>query len=461
MLATPVHVAMAALRTAHESLAACDLETLTHRELLGVLDELETLSCQLPAQWHRALARLQAETTPKELGAKNWKDVLRIRWRISATDANRRLAEAAVLGPRRALTGEPLAPVLAATAAAQARGAINGEHVDTLRDAMNRIPGFVDTATREEIERDLVRIAEGAGPKELGKAADTMLFLLDQDGPEHDDTERNRKRGLVAGPQGRDGMVAIKGDLTPEAWAIYEAIFAKWAAPGMCNPDDEQPCVSGTPSREQIDIDHRTLAQRQHDALVAIGRNALESGELGQHNGLPTSVIIRTTLQDLESRAGVGITGGGSLLPITDVIRLAGHANHWLAVFDKATGHALDLFRAKRVASPAQRIMLIGRDGGCTKPCCTVGAYGSQVHHAAKDWADGGNTNVDEMTLACGPDNRLVDTNGWTTRINTHNDVEWIPPQHLDTGQTRINYHHRPELLLHPPEPDENPDRGP
>ena len=56
-LATPVHVAMAALRTAHESLAVCDLETLNHRELLGVLDELETLSCQLPAQWHRALAR--------------------------------------------------------------------------------------------------------------------------------------------------------------------------------------------------------------------------------------------------------------------------------------------------------------------------------------------------------------------------------------------------------------------
>ncbi|MBY0290903.1 MAG: DUF222 domain-containing protein, partial [Mycobacteriaceae bacterium] len=112
MLATPVQVAMAALRSAHESLAACDLEMLTHRELLDVLDGLETLNCQLPTQWHRALARLQAETTPKELGAKNWKDVLRIRWRISATEANRRLAEAQVLGPRRALTGEPLAPVL-------------------------------------------------------------------------------------------------------------------------------------------------------------------------------------------------------------------------------------------------------------------------------------------------------------------------------------------------------------
>ena len=176
----------------------------------------------------------------------------------------------------------------------------------------------------------------------------------------------------------------------------------------MCNPADENPCVSGTPSQEQIDNDHRTLAQRQHDALVAVGRSVLESGELGQHNGLPTSIIIRTTLQDLESRAGVGVTGGGTVIPISDVIRLAAHANHYLAVFDRATGSALDLFRARRVASPAQRIMLIARDGGCTKPGCTVPAYGSQVHHAARDWADDGQTNVDELGLACGPDNRMV-----------------------------------------------------
>ena len=161
------------------------------------------------------------------------------------------------------------------------------------------------------------------------------------------------------------------------------------------------------------------------------------------------------------------------MLPIiNDVIRLAAHAHHWLAVFDQATGQALDLFRTKRVASPAQRIMLIAREGGCTKPCCTLGAYGAQVHHAIRDWADGGNTNVNDMALACGPDNRLIDNdNGWTTTINPHGDVEWTPPPpqldwgHLPLagdGQQRINYYHRPELLLRPPDDEEeNPERGP
>ncbi|MCV7298386.1 DUF222 domain-containing protein [Mycobacterium barrassiae] len=463
MLATPVQVALTALRDAHDTLAGCDLDSLTHRELLGVLDELETLTCQLPTQWHRALARLQTETTPKELGAKSWKEVLAIRWRITTSDAGRRLSAAAELGPRQALTGQPLAPVLPATAAAQAAGRINTEHVDKIRDAMGHLPTFVDTLTREQIEAHLVATATGVGPTELKKVADKLLFLLDQDGPEPDDKERARKRGLQIGPQHRDGTVSFQGTFTPEGWAIYEPILAKWSAPGMCNPDDDQPCLTATPTQDQIERDQRTLAQRRHDALLALGRHVLSSGDLGQHNGLPTSIIIRTTLQDLESRAGVGTTGGGTTLPITDVIRLAGRSHQWLAVFDGATGQALDLFRAKRSATAAQRIMLIGRDGGCTKPSCPIPAYGTQVHHARQDWADGGNTNVNDLALACGPDNRLVDKHGgWTTTINDHGDVEWIPPPDLDTGQTRINYYHRPELLLRPPENgDENPERGP
>ena len=76
-----------------------------------------------------------------------------------------------------------------------------------------------------------------------------------------------------------------------------------------------------------------------------------------------------------------------------------------------------------------------------------------------RDWADDGNTNVDEMALACGPDNRLVDAHGgYTTTINARGEVEWIPPPHLDTGQARINYYHRPDALLRPPD-DPEPQR--
>ncbi|UUO01450.1 DUF222 domain-containing protein [Mycolicibacterium novocastrense] len=191
--------------------------------------------------------------------------------------------------------------------------------------------------------------------------------------------------------------------------------------------------------------------------MIAVGRIALMSGELG------SAQRAAGLAHHPHHPARTGITGrgrhhrrAGTLMPIADVIRLAGHANHYLAVFDDATGSALDLFRAKRIATPAQRIMLIARDGGCTKPCCTVGAYGCQVHHVKADWSKGGNTNVDDLGLACGTDNRSVDEDGgWTTRMNERCEVEWLPPPGLDTGQARLNYYHRPERLLHPPEEHE------
>ena len=68
--------AIAAMRAAHDALAACDIDSLTPAELLAAGDALQTLTCQLPTQSHRVLARLQAEATPKEMGAKSWKDVL-------------------------------------------------------------------------------------------------------------------------------------------------------------------------------------------------------------------------------------------------------------------------------------------------------------------------------------------------------------------------------------------------
>ncbi len=83
MEAGPVQAAMAAMRAAHDALAALPVDALTAADLIAALDELETLTCQLPVQSHRMLTRLQVETTPKAMGAKSWRDVLAIRWRLS------------------------------------------------------------------------------------------------------------------------------------------------------------------------------------------------------------------------------------------------------------------------------------------------------------------------------------------------------------------------------------------
>jgi hypothetical protein len=195
------------------------------------------------------------------------------RW-VSKNEASRRVREAEDLAPRPATSGETLEPRLTHTAAAQARGEIGVEHVRIIRRFFERLPGFVSFDVREAAEAQLAEIACGLKPEELRVAADRLAALLDQDG-DLSDADRARRRFLLLGKQQCDGVSELRGLLDPEARAALEAVWAKLAAPGMCNPDDEAPCVDGEPSAEAVTADNRSTGQRQHDALTAMGRALL------------------------------------------------------------------------------------------------------------------------------------------------------------------------------------------
>ena len=286
-----------------------------HAERLAVL---QTLREDPPlAAGHRASADQSAQRTgrPGRIG----RETGRSAGRPAAHHPSRGITahyEAADLGERAALNGEALAPVLEATAAGQRNGDIGTGHVAVIRSFWHRLPDFVDIETRAKAEAQLARLAAEHRPDELARLADTLTDCLNPDG-DFTDTDRARRRGLTIGKQDLDGMSPISGYLTPEARATIDAVFAKLAAPGMCNSADDEPCVRGTPSQAAIQGDTRTAAQRNHDALLALTRHALASGDLGQHNGLPASIIVTTTLKELEKGAGRGLTGGGTLLPMS------------------------------------------------------------------------------------------------------------------------------------------------
>jgi hypothetical protein len=381
---------------AQAELAALDVSALSGGEALEIHKRLEIGHRRQPVINHKLIHQMQTQSTPAALGARTWPKVLAEALRISEDEARKRIKDAAVLGPRRALTGEPLAPVLPRLAAAQARGQVGVEHVRIIEKFFTQLPRHIDAATRELAEADLARIATGLGPTQLRAAAQRLALLLNQDGELPDDAERARKRYFTIDKQGPDGMSRCHGLLDPHTAATLEAVLAKQAAPGMCNPEDPTPCVDGDPTAAQAHADTRSQGQRNHDALTAMGRSVLASGELGQHNGLPATIIITAALQDLEAAAGVGVTAGGTLVPMGEVIRLASQAHHWLVVFDKHTRQPLYCGRAKRFATPGQRIVLQALEGGCTKPGCTCPGYRAQVHHLTS-WAGGGATNITKL----------------------------------------------------------------
>jgi hypothetical protein len=449
-----IMAALDVLDAAVDELGELNFDALTTRESLALLERTESVRRRLPVSEHKLINNLAHAATAEELGGK-LSHAIAERTLISSAEATRRIKEAADLGPRRALTGEPLPPTLAGAAAAQKAGKLGTGQVAVIRRFYHQLPGWVDAATRDKAEADLAEQGTHYRPEQLAGLADTIADCLNPDGNFRDE-DRARRRGLTLSNQQPDLMSELRGYITPELRATLETVLAKLAAPGMCNPEDDNPVVDGAPSEEAIQRDTRSAGQRNHDGLLAALRAMVASGELGQHNGLPASIIVTTTLAELEAAAGQGLTGGGSILPMSDVIRLARHARHYLAIFDK--GKPLALYHTKRLASPAQRIVLYARDRGCSAPGCDVPGYYSEVHHVTP-YAQCHTTDVNDLTFGCGCHHRLLKPGGWTTRKNAKGDTEWLPPPHLDHGQPRINTFHHPEKLLHgeDDEEDDNP----
>ena len=86
------------------------------------------------------------------------------------------------------------------------------------------------------------------------------------------------------------------------------------------------------------------------------------------------------------------------------------------------------------------------KDRGCTAPGCDMPGYLCEVHHV-QEWAEGGRTDIDDLTFACGQHHRLITPGGWTTRKRKDGTTEWRPPPQIPLPAGTNDYHH-PERLL-------------
>jgi hypothetical protein len=77
-----------------------------------------------------------------------------------------------------------------------------------------------------------------------------------------------------------------------------------------------------------------------------------------------------------------------------------------------APSQPLDLGRATRVISPAQRAALAIRDRGCVFPDCDRPLAWCDAHHLWH-WVDGGPTDLPNLALLCRAHHRAVHEGGW------------------------------------------------
>src|SRR6202035_208140 len=313
-------------------------------------------------------------------------------------------------------------------------------HIRSVCRAIDLLPGCVSPIDRAGAERTLVEHASKVDAGIVVKLGQRIADYLNPDGL-FSDEDRARRRGLHLGQQGPDGMSRLSGLLDPEARAYFEAIEAA-VRPGRHQPDE------GPEAR-----DDRSPAQRCHDALKLGLETAIASGGLGVHRGHPVTVVVTTTLAELNRAAHAAVdssvpmpaparTGGGSRLPMRDLIRMAASAIHYLAVFDDHTERPLYLGRQKRVATADQRLICYARDRGCPRPNCLAPGYHCQVHHSP-DWAQRGRTDADTLHFASACDHDGASRGDWHTTVTDNGRLGWTN----GTGPPQINHAHHPEEL--------------
>ena len=431
--------ALAALNAAVQDVGGLDWDAVPIRERLEALDRMEAIRRRSAAAGLNLIGSVARSKDPA-LGGATAKVIADI-VRITPTEARRRIRDTEQLHPRTTISGQALPPALPATAKAWEAGLLDVDHLRTIQKFIRDLPEDIHPAAVEQAEAFLAEKATALRPDQLEKVADRLAVRLNPDG-KFSDEYRAAQRGFTwCGRQRPDGMSIARLIATPELRAMLEAWMAKFAAPGMCNPADETPTVTGEPAQDVIDRDTRTHLQRQHDALAALVRGQLGDPALGTHNGLPVAVIATTTVEQLSSASGHAVTAGGTLLPMKDVIRMASHALHYLCIFDRHTERAIYLGRSRRIASADQRIVLHAKDRGCTAPGCDVPGYLCQTHHV-DEWADGGHTNIDRLTFACGAHHRLIKPGGWTTVKRRDGTTEWRPPPRIPLAGGTNDYHH-------------------
>jgi Domain of unknown function (DUF222)/HNH endonuclease len=279
-----------------------------------------------------------------------------------------------------------------------------------------------------QAEHALVQHARTLNPAQLARVAERLSDCLDPDGRLASERAHEQRRDITLTVR-PDGSGRLSGYLTGEATALWATVLSAVSAPA--------PAADGSP-------DPRTAGQRRHDGLVDVAQLVLRCGELPDAGGVPVSVLLTMSLDQFEHRTGLVTTGHGGTLSIPAALDLAAQAQLIPVILDGAGG-VLGYGHARRIATAAQRRALAARDGGCSFPACDRPPAWTEAHHVIA-WADGGKTDIDNLTLLCGHHHRNFSRIGWTCRMQ-RGVPHWIPPRWVDRERTpRRNHAHHVAL---------------
>lgn len=403
-----------------------------------------------------------------------------------AGDAAKLIQVGEATSGRMTFSGERTTPKRPHVAAGLSAGTLSVAAAAAITAMLDKLDVRVDAAVLADAEESLVAQATMLSLDELNAVLRRAEAELDPEGlAEH--VEKLRAERSLRVREDRYGRIVLSGVWGPEGGApvktVIEALVtnelrtsrgsnrvdaegdALWdgSAAGvrcLCEEFHVEGCEALTgPDAEPAMAETRSIPQMNADALTAICRHALACDE----TDLPlaaTTVVVRIPVEALTSGEGVAtIDGVAQPIDAGTARRMAANGNVIPCVLG-ADSEVLDWGRGKRFFTPAQRLALVERDGGCAS--CGLPPGMTEAHHLL--WWDlhQGPTDLQNGILLCTRCHHLVHNEGWEVRIDpppggdmTGGTVWFVPPAHVDPqrrprlgGRKRFDFLRKRDLAV-------------
>ena len=290
------------------------------------------------------------------------------------------------------------------------------EHVRVSR-ALENLPLISESMSRGEVSYSKVRaITRVATPeneeKLLGVARGGTAAHVERivrawrratGAKEHDMAERQHRKRYLQTYTDEEGMLVIRGRLTPEVGAaVLRALESVTEIP---RDETEAP------------------EQRRADAIGVVAERALEAKNDGSDRYQVVVHVDKEVLED-PSRPGQSVVEDGAYVSAETSRRIACDASKVVMTHDE-TGTVLDVGRKTRTVPSAIRRALIHRDRACRFPGC--GLKYCDAHHL-EHWANGGETKLDNLLLLCRRHHRCVHEEGFGVEFLPNDELRFYWP---------------------------------
>lgn len=289
-----------------------------------------------------------------------------------------------------------------------------------------RMQPLIDPACHEPALQGLISYcAAGASGRQLGQARDAIVAQYGIATQFQDECDQRASFARFSGfRRTRDGMYAAYLELDPAAHAVVEAALGALAAP-VAAPDGAR--EGRSPDKRRADALVELCSVVATDpALLARSGQTPQGAQPGR--AARAQVVLTMPRQWLHEQTGYATTAFGQPIAPGDARRIACDAGIIPAVLGSPS-QPLDLGRRVRLATAGQRAALALRDHGCSFPGCDRPPGWCAAHHLI-EWADGGNSDLDNLALLCTRHHTIVHRDHLHGRLQPGPDgprITWTP----------------------------------